>query len=214
MSRNGYNEGCLAAHALDLIGDRWALLVLRELMLGPKRFGLIKAGLPGIATNILTRRLEALEASGLLRHHRLPPPASVAVYELTEAGLATRDVIDALCRWGVQQPGHDPTKFISPTALMLSMRVMVRPDRVTSPIEAGFIMGDERFTARLDMTGFTPRPAPGALPALTFSGSGNTLAIAVYGPSPVAPLAAGGVIGLAGDPDTAQRFVDAFRLGA
>ena len=214
MTRKGYNEGCLAAHALDLIGDRWALLVLRELMLGPKRFGLIRAGLPGIATNILTQRLDALEASGLLRHHRLPSPASVPVYELTEAGLGTRDVIDALCRWGVQQPGHDPTKFISPTALMLSMRVMVRPDKGQVPQQVGFVMGDERFTAVLDAQGFAPVPAAGALPDLTFTGTGNSLAIAVYGPVPVAQLAAAGTIGLSGDAETAQHVVDAFRLGA
>lgn len=77
MARKGYNEGCLAAHALDLIGDRWALLVLRELMLGPKRFGALQAGLPGIATNVLTQRLADLERTGLLTRRTLPPPASV-----------------------------------------------------------------------------------------------------------------------------------------
>ncbi|MCB2137748.1 MAG: helix-turn-helix transcriptional regulator, partial [Rhodobacteraceae bacterium] len=119
-----YNDGCLLAHALDLIGDRWVLLIVRELMLGPKRFGAIRAGLPAIATNILTQRLEEMTAAGLIVHKVLPPPATVPVYDLTPAGLALLPVVEALCHWGGRQPGHDPRRFISPTALMLSMRAV------------------------------------------------------------------------------------------
>ena len=87
-NRKTYGEGCIAAHALDLIGDRWALLVVRELMLGPKRFGALRAGLPGVATNILTRRLEDLERVGIVRRRSLPAPASAPAYELAASGLA------------------------------------------------------------------------------------------------------------------------------
>ncbi|MCB1391386.1 MAG: helix-turn-helix transcriptional regulator [Rhodobacteraceae bacterium] len=210
MTRRGYNEGCLAAHALDLIGDRWAILVLRELMLGPKRFGMIKAGMPGIATNVLTQRLADLEAGGLLERRLLPPPAAVAVYALTPGGLGTRPIIDALCRWGVEQPGHDPRKFISPTGLMLSMSVMVRPAETVE--DAAFTMGDESFTARLGPEGFTSTPGPGTEVPLRFEGSANALAAAVYGPAPLAAHLQAGNVRLIGDAARAQRFIDHFLL--
>lgn len=210
MAHKGYNEGCLAAHALDLIGDRWALLVIRELMLGPKRFGLIKAGLPGIASNILTQRLIELEANGLIERRALTPPAAALAYALTPAGLDTRPVIDALCRWGVRQPGHDPRKFISPTGLMLSMAVMVRP--VAASAEAAFTLGAESFETRLGPDGFTARPGPGDGLPLRFAGSGNALAAAVYGSAPLKAHLAAGRVQLTGDPAAAQRFLDAFSL--
>jgi Predicted transcriptional regulators len=85
-SRRRYDDACGMAHALDLIGERWALLVMRELMLGPKRFRDIRADLPGISANTLTQRLEGLEEAGLVTRRLLPPPASAQVYELTEWG--------------------------------------------------------------------------------------------------------------------------------
>src|SRR3954468_21365474 len=81
-----YDDACGTAHALDLVGERWALLVMRELMFGPKRFSDLRAGLPGISANVLTQRLEGLEASGVVMRRRLPPPAAANVYELTEWG--------------------------------------------------------------------------------------------------------------------------------
>src|ERR671917_2501717 len=84
--RRSYEDACGAAHALDLVGERWALLVMRELMLGPKRFSDLRADLPGISANVLTQRLEGLEASGILARRKLPPPASAQVYELTPWG--------------------------------------------------------------------------------------------------------------------------------
>src|SRR3954468_3950028 len=85
-SRRSYDDACGAAHALDLIGERWALLVMRELMLGPKRFSDLRADLPGISANVLPQRPEGLEAAGALTRRKLPPPAGVHVYELTPWG--------------------------------------------------------------------------------------------------------------------------------
>jgi DNA-binding HxlR family transcriptional regulator len=84
--RRSYDDACGAAHALDLIGERGALLVMRELMFGPKRFSDLRTSLPGIGAYMLQQRLEGLEASGVVRRRRLPPTASVRVYELTEWG--------------------------------------------------------------------------------------------------------------------------------
>src|SRR5215212_4396805 len=95
-SRRSYDDACGAAHALELLGERWALLVMRELMLGPKRFGQLKADLPGISANVLTQRLESLEAAGVLTRRKLPPPASTQVYELTRWGYESEPIFQAL----------------------------------------------------------------------------------------------------------------------
>lgn len=209
-NRKTYAEGCLAAHALDLIGDRWALLVVRELMLGPKRFGAMRAGLPGIATNMLASRLEGLEDAGILTHRTLPPPASVPVYELTDHGLALRPLLLELCRWGVGVPGHDPRLPISPTALMLSMQAMLRP--APAAFTAGFDLGAESFVVAVDHAAIETRRGDPAGAEMSFSGRPNDMAAAIYGPAPLAQVTRQGRIGFTGDPERGQAFVDLFRL--
>jgi DNA-binding HxlR family transcriptional regulator len=100
-----YKQYCPVAHALDLVGDRWALLVVRELMLGQRRYTDLADALPGIGSNILASRLRSLEAAGIVRKTMLPPPAAVSVYELTEEGRALDDVLHALARWGSRTLG-------------------------------------------------------------------------------------------------------------
>jgi DNA-binding HxlR family transcriptional regulator len=128
-SRRRYDDACGTAHGMDLVGERWALLVARELLLGPKRFSDLRADLPGLSANVLTQRLEGLEGSGILRKRKLPPPASAQVYELTEWGYGLREVIRTLGQWAVRSPAHDPTMPISATALMLSFTAMFSPER-------------------------------------------------------------------------------------
>ena len=212
LPRSVYEEGCIAAHALDLLGDRWALLVIRELMLGAKRFQMIRAGLPGISASVLTQRLEGLEAGGILRRLALPEPADVQVYELTELGKAVRPVIDALCGFGARLPGHDPSKFISPTALMLSMAAMIdRKAAKAEDIRAGFDMGRESFRGAL-VKGRWEVTRGEAEGDVVFSGVPNALAGVVYGPRPLVHWVEAGAIGLRGDAVIAQRFVTLFRL--
>lgn len=95
-----YEQFCGLARALDHVGHRWTLLIVRELLLGPKRFTDLRDGLPGIANNLLSERLRQLQDDGLVTRRELPPPAASTVYELTEAGRDLRDAIDALIRWG------------------------------------------------------------------------------------------------------------------
>ena len=210
--RSIHEEGCIAAHALDILGERWSFLVLRELMLGPKRFGLIRAGLPGISASVLTQRLEGLEAAGILRRRMLPEPADVQVYELTETGLAARPVIEALCRWGIKMPGHDPTKFISPSSLMFSMMVMVNPETARGlPVQAGFDLGRESFRGTL-VDGRWEVERGAAEGDLVFSGSPNALAPVIYGPKPLAQWSGSDAVRFTGDPVLGQRFIDAFSL--
>src|ERR687890_321469 len=128
-SRRRYEDACGAAHALDLIGERWALLVMRELMFGPKRFSDLRADLPGISANVLTQRLEGLEAAGAVMRRRLPPPASAQVYELTPWGYESEPIFQVLGRWAARSPQHDPTLPLSAVSLFLSFRTMFDPAR-------------------------------------------------------------------------------------
>ena len=212
LARSLYQEGCIAAHALDLLGDRWALLVIRELMLGAKRFSLLRAGMPGISASVLTQRLEGLEAGGILRRVTLPEPAEVQVYELTPLGQGVWPVLAALCRWGAQLPGHDPSRHISPTALMLSMRVMVMSERAAlAPIRAGFDLGRERFRGRL-ADGLWQVERGAAEGDIVFSGTANAVAAAIYGRRSLREWIADDSSRFLGDPDLGQCFVDQFRL--
>lgn len=202
-----YDEGCLAAHALNVIGDRWALLVVREIMLTPKRFQMIRHGLPGITAAVLTQRLSQLVMAGVVSHD-----ATLGLYGVTDSGRALLPVLQAMCRWGAVHPGHDPRRFISPTALAISMTAMIGPadDRVA---KAALRTPREGFLLRLEADGLLHAEASSDPQGdFTLSGDGNQLAIAVYGPVPLAQLAASGGIGLSGDAAAAQAFVDLFRL--
>src|SRR5918994_3548566 len=140
--RRSYDDACGAAHALDLVGERWALLVMRELLLGPKRFTDIRESLPGISANVLTQRLEGLEAAGVLVRRKLPPPAAAQVYELTEWGYESEPIFQALGRWAARSPVHDPTLPFSTASFLLSLRTMLDFERAKG-LEArvGFRLG-------------------------------------------------------------------------
>lgn len=202
-----YDEGCLAAHALNLVGDRWALLVVREILLRPKRFQAIRAGLPGITAAVLTARLHQLIAAGVARHDSLD-----GTYGVTAGGQRLLPVLQAMCRWGAGAPGHDPRRFISPTALMISMTAMVR-GAVGRGVTAGFDMGPEKFVQRLTGDGVLRVEAVTEIAAdFTLTGDGNRLAAAVYGPVPLVQMAEAGLIGVGGDAVAAQEFVGLFAL--
>ena len=210
--RSVYNEGCLAAHALDLLGERWSFLVIRELIFGPKRFGLLRAGLPGISASVLTQRLQGLEAAGIVRRRMLPDPAEVQVYELTDAGQAALPLLEAMCQWAVQVPGHDPTKFISPSALMISMGAMIDGAKSAGmTVRAGFDLGRETFTGGIKAGRWRARRGA-AEGDIAFVGSANALAPVIYGPAPLRHWIDSGAIVFTGAPALGQRFVDLFSL--
>lgn len=209
-SRRSYDEGCIEAHALNLIGDRWTLLVVRELMLGPRRFGALRAGLPGISANILARRLEGMAATGIVLREDLPDPVRVQLYRLTEAGLRLWPVIRELCRWGAGMPGHDPQLFISPISLMLSMRAVCTRDRAGAHLAEFRIDGDV-FAVRTAPGAYLVERGAAADASLRFAGGANAMAAAVYGPAPLMQSAAGR-IAFDGDPAEGQAFIDLFSL--
>ena len=212
-SRRRYEDACGAAHALDLVGERWALLVMRELMLGPKRFSDLRADLPGISANVLTQRLEGLEAAGVLVRRKLPPPASVQVYELTPWGYESEPIFQALGRWAARSPAHDPSLPLSAVSLFLSFRTMLDPRRAQGlDARIGFRIGEETFLARLvDGRIEVARAALDQADAV-FTGAARAVAAAVYGGQPLDALVAAGALSLEGDRALAERFVTLFPL--
>lgn len=135
-----YDDPCGIARALDRVGERWALLVIRELVLGPKRFTDLRAGLPNASPNVLSQRLRELEASGVVERRRLPPPASATVYALTPWGEELRPVLFALGRWGSQAPA--PAGELSTDALLVALETMFDG---SGDARIDLRLGDERF---------------------------------------------------------------------
>lgn len=122
-----YDDGCAIAHALDLVGERWALLVVRELLLGPKRFTDLLTGLPGLSTDILTQRLRELAAAGVVRRRRLARPAASWVYELTRWGAELGPSVLSLAKWSSRSPGLRLDAPIGVDSLLLSLQALFDP---------------------------------------------------------------------------------------
>lgn len=205
--RRGYDDACGTAHGLELIGERWALLVLRELMLGPRRFSQLRADLPGISANVLTQRLIELEARGLVRKIRLPPPANVQVYEATDWGLEAEPLIQTLGRWAARSPAHDPTLPLSGVSILLSFRTMLDARRAKGIAGTfGFRFGNDHYVGRLKGGTFAVARGETSTADVTFSGPPTALAAIVYGGQPF------DLVEVIGDHALAERFVTLFPL--
>jgi DNA-binding HxlR family transcriptional regulator len=214
-AKKWYGDACGTAHALELVGERWALLVVRELMFGPRRFGELRAGLPGISANVLTQRLEGLEGAGIVMRHKLPPPASVQVYELTPWGYESEPIIQMLGRWAARSPGHDPTLPLSAASLMLSFRTMISADRADGmKARIGFRFGADSFVARLRKGRIDIARGEAEQPDFAIASDPMTVASIVYGGRPIADAEAAGVLTFEGDRALAARFATLFPLPA
>lgn len=210
-----YDDACGAAHALDLVGERWALLVMRELIFGPKRFSDLRADLPGISANVLTQRLERLEEIGALIRRKLPPPAASHVYELTAWGHEIEPIFGVLGRWAARSPLHDPTLPLSAASLMLSFKTMFDLSLAKGlKARVGFRIGEENFMVRIG--GGKCDAARDSLERadVVFEGAARNIAAAVYGGVPLTALEAQGAISVEGDHGLAERFVGLFPLPA
>ena len=122
-----HDDGCGIAHASDLLGQRWALLVVRELLLGPKRFTDLRAGIPDISPNVLGQRLRELEESGIVSRRKLAPPAAAQVYELTEWGRELEPAVLALGRWASGSPSFPRDAEMGPDSLVLALKSTFDP---------------------------------------------------------------------------------------
>lgn len=208
-----YGQYCGLARAVELVGDRWAMLILRDLFVGPRRYSDLHNGLPRIPTNVLAARLKALEAGGVVRRRLLPRPAGGVVYELTEYGAALEDVVLGLGRWGAKSLGEiRPGEVVTPDSLVMALRSTFRPAAARGqPTGYELRVGEVTVHARVDDG--TVRVAAGPLPDadLTIEAGPAIRALMAGELSPEAAVA-GGAVRLTGDPALLARFVDTFRI--
>jgi DNA-binding HxlR family transcriptional regulator len=145
-----YGDGCGVAHALDLVGERWALLVVRELLLGPKRFTDLRGGLRGASPNVLAQRLRELEQTGVVQRRRLPPPAGSSVYELTEWGRELEPIVLSLGSWGVRSPSFPDDAAVGVDSVAIALRSLFDPDAAEG-LHARYELrlGEDRFQVQI-----------------------------------------------------------------
>jgi DNA-binding HxlR family transcriptional regulator len=141
-----YGDACGIARALDVVGERWALLVVRELLLGPRRFSDLRRALPGASSNLLTDRLRELESRDVVHRRRLPPPAASVVYELTGAGRDLEAIVLALGGWGLRFPPPAQHPHLSATSVLLFLRGSRHPDPQAPPATYRFELDDHVWT--------------------------------------------------------------------
>jgi DNA-binding HxlR family transcriptional regulator len=202
-----FDDACGLAHALELLGERWAMLVLRELAYGPRRFSELKADLQGISANVLTQRLTELEGRGLVRKVRLPPPASVQVYEATEWGLEAIPTIAALGRWAARSPFHDPTLRMSHVSVIMSLQTLLSPERAEAlHARIGFRFGEADYVTTLHHGRLDVKRGPVSDCDVTFTGPPSAVAAVIHGGAPFETIA------VEGDMALAKRFVKLFPL--
>ena len=208
-----YGDACRFASALDLIGERWALLVIRELLLGPKRFTDLRTGLPGASPNILSERLRELEQGGVIRRRKLAPPANSWVYELTEWGADLKPVITRLGAWGARSPLPPAATRIGADSIVLALGSLFDPER------AGDL--DAVYELRPDGQRFRVTIADGEIeldrgaaedPALVLEGGSADLAALITGELGLEAALASGAVRIDGSRRAAARFLRLFPM--
>jgi DNA-binding HxlR family transcriptional regulator len=208
-----YDDGCATAHALDLIGERWALLVVRELLFGPKRFTDLRNDLRTISPNVLTQRLETLEETGIVRRRKLPPPAASWIYELTEWGSELEDTIVTLGKWAARSPFLEQGLPISRAGLLLAMRAMYTPQD-----DGGFCvcldMPDGTSVVTGTAEGFDIQFGDEALKATqaVFSGTSQVLDSILFGGVTVEAAVKAGDARITGEMEAMHRLLQAFPM--
>ena len=169
------------ARALDVVGERWALLVVRELLLGPKRYTDLRRGLPNASPNVLAERLRELEQAGVVRRRKLPPPAGSRVYELTDWGMQLEDTVVALGRWGGRVAGGAPVR--SADSVVLSLRAQLDPGDLQARFELR--TGDDRFHIELADGAITAERGTADRPDATIEADPDTLDAVLRGRRPL-----------------------------
>jgi DNA-binding HxlR family transcriptional regulator len=215
--QRGYRQACGIARGLDVIGERWALLIVRELLLGPKRFTDLRAGLPGASPNALTDRLHELTQAGVLHRRQLPPPAASWVYELTTWGRELEPVVLALGTWALGSPQASEHTFISLDSLMLTIRTYYTGPGCTGPGPAGAPVTlqvqltdngtEHRFGVWLHATAADVRHELPDRPTATITTDTATL-IAALGDHDQPPAALTATMTIDGDPQAVHQLLN------
>jgi DNA-binding HxlR family transcriptional regulator len=209
--KRSYEDGCATAHALELFGERWGLLVIRELMLGPKRFTDLRASLPGISPNVLTQRLEELEQASIVIRRKLPPPASVWVYDLTDWGRELEPAFQVIGRWAARSPTMPHGLPMSVNSLILSFRTMFSP-QATKGLKARIELRLDGARFRAFIGGERLDLQPGGMDdaQAIIECEPNALAAVVYGGRKLRAAVEAGDIKLVGDRGLVKKFLALF----
>jgi DNA-binding HxlR family transcriptional regulator len=213
MSSRTYGQYCGLAHAMELVGERWALLIIRDLIPAPKRFTDLRNGLPRIPTNILSARLKELEASGVIQRRLLPRPQGSVVYELTDYGRELDDVVLRLGLWGVRSLGQPRADDIVTTdSLIMALRTTFRRD-AAGGLHLGYEVrvGDIVIHALVDDGRVEVERGPLPTPDLVIA-TGPELRALLAGELSPSEAVASGVVRLTGDPALLDRFVEVFHI--
>jgi DNA-binding HxlR family transcriptional regulator len=213
-TKRTYGELCGIARALDVVGERWALLVVRELILGPKRFTDLRTGLPHIAPDVLAQRLRELERAGVLRRRTLPPPAGSRVYELTERGRELEPVLIALGRWGALAPVPPGDPRLGVDSTIIALRTLFDAAGA-GDLDGSFELrlGDQAFRARVAAGRLELERGEGDADAVIASDPATLAAVLWQGRS-LADAERSGDAAVEGDRKAAARFVKLFPLPA
>src|SRR5437764_155765 len=212
-----YHQYCPAARALDIVGERWTLLVVRELLVGPKRYTDLQEGLPGIGPNVLSDRLRSLEAAGLVQKRRLPPPAASTVYELTELGSGLRPVLAALFGWGLQlisAPTNDDA--IKASWWLPALDAAIRRDSVAADLDETYELriDDEAITIDVTRGDVVIRQGPADRPDVIVHMDHETFILLGRGQISAGNAIETGRMAVEGDPGAAERCGALFDLEA
>ena len=206
-----HEDGCGIAHASDLLGQRWALLVVRELLLGPKRFTDLRAGIPDISPNVLGQRLRELEESGIVTRRKLAPPAAVQVYELTEWGRQLEPAVLALGRWASGSPSFPRDAEMGPDSLVLALKSTFDPAK-SDGLEASYELrlGEIPFSIRIADGGFEAVRGEAGNPDAVIHSDPNTIASVVFGGNPLGRAVEAGDVRIDGTRAAVNRLFRSF----
>jgi len=208
-----YGDACGIPRALDRVGERWGLMIVRELLLGPKRFTDLRTGLPHASPNVLSERLRELEGAGVVRRRTLPPPAGSRVYELTEWGMELESVLSALGRWGARAPLAPPDVGMSGDAHILSLISLFDPDLAAGlATSLDLRLGDERFRAVVADRRLELERGEAVAPDATVHTDHGTLLALAHRRLELAEALGSGDIEIEGDQSAVERFVGLYTL--
>ncbi len=212
-TKRSYGEACRFAYALDLVGERWALLVVRELLLGPKRFTDLRAGLPHASPNILSERLRELEQAGVLHRRKLPPPAASQVYELTEWGKELEPVVTQLGAWGARSPVPPEHREIGADSIVLALRSLFDAE-AAGDLEASYELrlGEESFAVTVAHGELDLSRSAAAAPATVLETDPGTLAALLTNQLELEDALESGAAHIKGSKKEARRFLSLFPM--
>jgi DNA-binding HxlR family transcriptional regulator len=203
-------DGCGIAHSQELLGQRWALLVVRELLLGPKRFTDLRAGIPDISPNVLGQRLRELEASGILRRRKLAPPAAAQVYELTEWGRELEPAVLALGRWASRAPSFPMGAAMGPDSLVLALKTAFDAGKADG-LEGSYELwlGEVPFKIAVKGGRFEAERGEADGPDATIHSNPGAIASVVFGGNRLGKALKSGTVAVDGDRPAVRALFDA-----